>query len=130
MEDGDSGGVVNGLVINWPASKGTDIAIDPTNGDIHVTYSTFSVLGYETLFPGQLHYALHRDGAWRHEVVDRLGGEDSGASSSLTLDSHGYPHISYMVEVPNWETWGTPLYKRNEWKYATPLVSALGSVGE
>jgi hypothetical protein len=65
------------------------------NGDPHVSY--------ERANRGVLRYARRRNGAWEIETVEeQIPRGDTGHRSSLTLDSTGRPHISFLLKfLPN-----------------------------
>ena len=80
VETVDSGGAGVGF--------DTSIAVDSA-GRVHISYFSFIV----GTFNCYLKYAVSSDSGWKITTVD--SGNGVGQDTSLALDSHGNPHISY-----------------------------------
>ena len=79
-------------VVDFMGSVGASSSIALDSGDNpHISYAH----GYESVPPPYyLYYAQKKGGMWiLREIVD--AEENSGRTSSLALDSHDLPHISY-----------------------------------
>ena len=80
VETVDSGGTGVGF--------DTSIAVDPA-GRVHISYFSF----IPGTFNCYLKYAVSSGSGWKITTVD--AGNGVGQDTSLALDSHGNPHISY-----------------------------------
>ncbi len=86
---------------------------------------------YDLTTPGRPHYATQLgDGSWWTSVVEHVD-RDNGDGISLALDSSGRPHVAYQVtERVNAWSCSHPLNSCFHLRYATPVQSALASLGE
>ncbi|MEO0185982.1 MAG: hypothetical protein ABIL20_09315, partial [candidate division WOR-3 bacterium] len=67
----------------------TSIAVNKKNGYVHISYC------HED--NRDLKYALWNGSSWQIETVDGAG-DNRGEYTSITLDSKGNPHISYIMQ--------------------------------
>jgi len=92
----------------------SSLVIDET--DAHVAYQRYS-------WPQALQYAVRKDGVW---TVDTVDSDGVGQYTSLALDSHGVPHISYL-DAANKDV----MYAvRSSTGWTLETVDSSGTVGE
>jgi len=109
-----------GMIDNNNVQGYTSIALDPRNGEPHISYYSGGYLKH-TYYGGA-------PVDWQKEVVDNTPGTDVGNFSSIKVDNTGMTHISYYdatnqnLKYTRWENPG--------WNITVPDIQPPGNFGQ